>query len=263
MASQHGDFHLVNGGREGEVVLHNYSMADRHSAATRPRAAPAQFLPKDPPPWVRIQPPQSMSFGARFYRDVVKRGVDIVLSLLLIVVFSPLFLLACLIVLKNLGWPIFFKQERVGKDGRPFTVYKFRTMLPDRRATSLLIIFPERRKTHKSSRDPRVTGAGALLRKTSIDELPQLFNVLRGDMSIVGPRPELPSIVARYALWQYERLAVLPGITGWWQVEGRGAQPMHEHADLDVYYVRNQSWWLDLKILLRTFGVVISRSGAF
>jgi lipopolysaccharide/colanic/teichoic acid biosynthesis glycosyltransferase len=136
-------------------------------------------------------------------------------------------------------------------------------MIPDRRRNNLPYDGPERRIRHKSRTDPRVTRLGKLLRSTSIDELPQLVNVLLGDMSLVGPRPELPAIVAGYAPWQHQRHLVRPGITGWWQVRGRSDFPMHEHTELDIYYVAHKSLWFDLRILFETVRTVLVRSGAF
>lgn len=192
-----------------------------------------------------------------------KRWLDVVGALLLLVVLSPLLAVIALAIWIDSGRPIIFRQTRIGQYGRPFVVYKFRTMRPDRRRRQLPYHGPERRKRHKTARDPRVTRVGRLLRRTSLDELPQLVNVLRGDMSLVGPRPELPEIVARYAAWQHERHLVRPGLTGWWQVQSRGDQLMHERTDLDVFYVRNQSFWLDLRILIRTIPSLLSRAGAF
>lgn len=197
------------------------------------------------------------------YCRVLKRWLDAVGALCLLVVFSPLLAVIALAIWVTSGRPIIFRQTRIGQYGRPFVVYKFRTMRPDRRRRQQPYHGPERRKRHKTAHDPRVTPVGRFLRRTSLDELPQLINVLRGDMSLVGPRPELPDIVARYEPWQHERHLVRPGLTGWWQVQSRGDQLMHERTDLDVYYVRNQSFRLDLEILIRTIPSLVSRAGAF
>jgi len=122
---------------------------------------------------------------------------------------------------------------------------------------------PDGQLLHKRQDDPRVTRVGRFLRRHSLDELPQLINVLKGEMSLVGPRPELPWMVEHYADWQRKRFAVPPGLTGWWQVSGRSERPMHLHVEDDLYYIQNYSLWLDLRILWRTIGVVISGQGAF
>jgi exopolysaccharide biosynthesis polyprenyl glycosylphosphotransferase len=150
--------------------------------------------------------------------------------------------------------PVIYRQQRVGENGRLFWVYKFRTMATDA---------DQRPTLDKRPDDPRVTRLGRFLRRTSLDELPQLFNVLKGEMSLVGPRPEQVFIVQRYEPWQRQRLAVPPGITGWWQVNGRSDLPMHLNTQYDLYYIRNYSLLLDLKILWRTIGAVIQGRGAY
>jgi lipopolysaccharide/colanic/teichoic acid biosynthesis glycosyltransferase len=142
---------------------------------------------------------------------------------------------------------------------------KFRTMIPERRSRQdgPPPGVDERRKRHKSAADPRVTRVGRFLRRSCLDEVPQFWNVLRGDMSLVGPRPELPEIVAQYASWQHARHSVVPGITGWWQVNRRPDRLMHEDTELDLYYVENWSLRLDMLILMRTASVVIRGLGAF
>lgn len=194
---------------------------------------------------------------------LVKRWLDIVVAGVAIVIFSPIFALAAFAIRCESRGPIIFRQARVGKDGTLFTMFKFRTMISDRRTTRTSYHGSERRVTHKTKTDPRVTRVGKILRRTSIDELPQLFNVLRGEMSLIGPRPELPQIVERYAAWQHLRHRVKPGMTGWWQVQGRSDRPMHLHTELDIYYVVHQSFALDMTILFRTFRAVLRRSGAF
>jgi lipopolysaccharide/colanic/teichoic acid biosynthesis glycosyltransferase len=197
------------------------------------------------------------------YVDRIKPLIDITVALVVLVLLSPLLLAIALAVCLESSDPCIFVQRRVGKDGHLFPMYKFRTMIDDRRKGRASYSGPERRRTHKSSRDPRVTRVGRLLRKTSLDELPQLFNVLRGEMSLVGPRPELPSIVDRYEPWQHERHLVRPGLTGWWQVSERGKQPMHEHTQFDIEYVRRVSFRLDLEIVVRTVPALLRGTGAF
>jgi lipopolysaccharide/colanic/teichoic acid biosynthesis glycosyltransferase len=142
---------------------------------------------------------------------------------------------------------------------------KFRSMVAgaDQRQDEVVERTEEGRLIHKRKDDPRVTRVGAFIRTTSLDELPQLFNVLKGEMSLVGPRPELPWLVEQYEPWQRKRFAVPQGITGWWQVNGRSTKLMHEHTEEDLYYIQNYSLLLDLEILYRTIGAVIKRSGAY
>jgi lipopolysaccharide/colanic/teichoic acid biosynthesis glycosyltransferase len=158
--------------------------------------------------------------------------------------------------------PVIFRQARVGYRGRPIVIYKFRTMTPHDRAAESAP-FSERIQKHKDPGDPRITRVGRLLRRSSLDELPQLWNVVRGDMSLVGPRPEMPWIVAEYAPWQHLRHLVLPGLTGLWQVSGRSDLPMHENTELDLRYVEQVSLRADLSILLRTTRTVFRRHGAY
>ena len=189
-----------------------------------------------------------------------KRAVDLAIVIPSLILSAPLFLIIALLVRFSSGSPVLFRQKRVGEGGQTFNMYKFRTMVNGSDKFD-----PERydERNHKVADDPRVTRIGRFLRKTSLDELPQLYNVLRGDMSMVGPRPELPWIVATYQPWQLERLAVPQGITGWWQINGRSKNPMHLNVEFDVYYVRNHSLTLDLLILLRTPFVVLLGIGAF
>jgi lipopolysaccharide/colanic/teichoic acid biosynthesis glycosyltransferase len=147
--------------------------------------------------------------------------------------------------------PVIFGQLRVGKNFKNFMCYKFRTMF----------LNSSRNGQKPGPNDERVTRMGWFLRRTSLDELPQFFNILRGEMSLVGPRPEQLPLLANYAVWQRQRFTVKPGLTGWWQVNGR-KQPMHEHIDEDIYYVKHRSLGLDLTILWRTLGAVLGGDGA-
>jgi len=153
----------------------------------------------------------------------------------------------------------------VGENGKLFWTHKFRTMVQgaDKMAATVAVQDEQGRQVYKRRDDPRVTRVGHFLRRTSLDELPQFFDVLRGEMSVVGPRPEQIFISEQYETWQHQRLAVPPGITGWWQVSGRSDLPMHLNTQYDLYYIRNYSLWLDLKILLKTIGVVIRGKGAY
>ncbi len=184
---------------------------------------------------------------------VTKRLMDIVLAMVGLLVLSPLLAGVALAVLVDSGWPIVFVQDRVGKDGKLIRVLKFRSMHNSAPKYSLKI----------APGDAGITRLGRFLRRSSIDEIPQLVNVIRGEMSLVGPRPEQPWIVEYfYEPWQYRRLSVNPGLTGWWQVNGRSDKLMHENTALDLHYVDNQSLWLDLGILLKTVGVVLGGKGA-
>jgi lipopolysaccharide/colanic/teichoic acid biosynthesis glycosyltransferase len=152
----------------------------------------------------------------------------------------------------------------VGENGKLFCIYKFRSMVVDAEADLMKQRqIEDQTAAHKRPHDPRVTRVGHFLRRTSIDELPQLFNVLKGEMSLVGPRPELPGLVEQYEIWQRRRFAVPPGITGWWQVNGRSDRPMHLHTDDDLYYIQNYSPLMDLRILWRTIGTVVRGKGAY
>jgi lipopolysaccharide/colanic/teichoic acid biosynthesis glycosyltransferase len=148
---------------------------------------------------------------------------------------------------------------------RPFGMFKFRTMFAgeETRIPADGRSITDEALLRKHPNDPRVTRLGRVLRRYSLDELPQLLNVLRGEMSLVGPRPELPWLVDRYAPWQRRRFAVPPGMTGWWQISGRSERPMHLHVEDDLYYIRNYSLWLDLVILLRTIPIVLGGRGAY
>jgi exopolysaccharide biosynthesis polyprenyl glycosylphosphotransferase len=199
--------------------------------------------------------------GAR----AIKRGMDIALASVGLVVLAPLLgLIALAIVLDSPG-PVLFRQERIGKHGRPFVMLKFRTMISDRRERN---VGPpegleERRRVHKSPNDPRITRIGRFLRRACLDELPQFWNVLIGDMSVVGPRPQIPPEVNNYEEWHYKRLAVSPGLTGLWQVSGRSELTFDEMVIYDIYYIENWSLGLDLQILARTGPAVLGGSGAF
>jgi len=201
---------------------------------------------------------------------VIKRALDIVGSLFGLVALSPLFLLITIFVKLESKGPAIFKQTRVGKGCRPFTFYKYRSMNensdpnPHQKYISELIGGERAQdEVYKLTDDNRVTKVGRILRKTSLDELPQLFNVLKGDMSLVGPRPALPYEVKMYKDWYKDRLSVTPGMSGLWQVSGRSQKNFDEMVKLDLAYINKWSLWLDIKILLKTFLVVFSRQGAW
>ncbi len=193
----------------------------------------------------------------------LKRVVDIVLSVAaLITVFPLMLVISCAVLIDSRG-PVFYVSERIGKRGRVFPCFKFRTMERDAEAKKRELAKHNERDSilFKMTKDPRVTRVGRFLRKYSLDELPQFFNVLRGEMSIVGPRPPIASEVAKYALEHFRRLEVLPGLTGLWQVQARHDSSFARYIALDTAYVENWSFWLDLKILLRTAHVVIRGTG--
>ena len=196
---------------------------------------------------------------------VVKRTIDVVGSTVGIVIFSPLFLLLIIAVKLTSRGPAFFVQDRCGYRGRVFRFYKFRTMVVDaeQRKAELEHLNEMTGPVFKIARDPRITRLGAILRKTSLDELPQLLNVLKGDMSLVGPRPPIPDEVERYTARQAQRLSVIPGITGLWQVSGRNEiADFDEWIQLDLEYARRSSFLFDVKILLKTVVVVALGKGA-
>ena len=195
-----------------------------------------------------------------------KRTMDLVLAALALLLMWPFLLLIALWVKLDSDGPALFKQERVGLDGQRFWIYKFRTMTvgAERDMTAIMETTEGGRSVmHKDRSDSRITRAGRHLRRWSLDELPQLLNVIKGEMSLVGPRPEMPFMVAEYDSGQRKRLSVLPGITGWWQVTERADQPLALAAEADLYYVNNYSLLLDLQIMLRTLGAVINGKGAY
>lgn len=195
----------------------------------------------------------------------LKRIFDIVLSLIGIIIVSPIYLIAAIAIKVDSKGPVIFKQVRVGKNGKNFVIYKFRTMVVDAEKKRELKINPENIENFvfQSSSDNRVTKVGAFLRKTSIDELPQLFNVLFGTMSLVGPRPEIPDVVKFYPESYKQRLLVPPGITGLAQVSGRGEIELGKTIEYDLNYIKNFTIFLDFKILLRTVFSVAKSEGAY
>ncbi len=190
---------------------------------------------------------------------VLKRGFDLIFSGLLLLLLWPLLLIVALAIRLDSPGPALFRQPRVGQHMKTFTIYKFRTMVDGADGMT----DEEMRAAAKRPGDPRITRVGAFLRRTSLDELPQFINVLKGDMSVVGPRPELLSLAAEYQWWQRKRFEAPQGITGWWQVNGRSDRPMQEHIEDDLYYVRNYSFWLDVQILFRTVAAVLTGRGAY
>lgn len=217
------------------------------------------------------------------YYYSVKRLMDITLAIFLLIVLSPIMILIALLIVIDSRGPVIFSQVRVGskrwtRDGfsywqrNLFTCYKFRTMIHNADPSvheDFVAAFvdghlgpTDNNTPYKLCNDSRVTRLGKVLRKTSLDELPQLINVLRGQMSLVGPRPDVPYAVKHYKTWHYERLAALPGLSGLWQTKGRSRVSFDEMASLDIEYIRNQSLLLDLKIMFLTIPAILSGKGA-
>jgi exopolysaccharide biosynthesis polyprenyl glycosylphosphotransferase len=196
---------------------------------------------------------------------VLKRAADLVLTTIIVLGSVPLLLLITLAIRLNSTGPIIYTQTRIGKNGKPFTCYKFRSMVTDADVLrSTVAKFNEATgPLFKMRNDPRQTRVGRFLRRYSLDELPQLYNVLRGEMSLIGPRPNLPYEVEQYQEWHKKRLSVSPGITGLWQVSGRSDLTFDEMVLLDIYYVENWSLALDLHILLRSLPAVLQGKGAY
>lgn len=199
------------------------------------------------------------------YQRLVKRSFDVLCSAVLILLTLPVIVAVAIAIRLDSPGPVLFRQKRVGENGRLFTMYKFRSMVADaeKRQAEVNRLTADGKLLHKSENDPRITRVGSFIRRTSLDELPQLFNVLLGDMSLVGPRPELPWLVENYEPWQHKRFAVPQGITGWWQVNGRSDKPMHLNTEDDLYYIQHYSLLLDLRILWKTAAVVMKREGAY
>lgn len=200
--------------------------------------------------------------GAR----LLKRSIDVCASGLGILLLSPLFLLVALAIKATDRGPVLFWQTRVGQWGREFPFPKFRSMVTNAEALKDQLLQQNEHGqsvTFKMKKDPRITWIGRLIRRTSIDELPQLWCILRGDMSLVGPRPPVPREVALYTLKDRRRLDVIPGLTCIWQVEGRGDVPFDKQVEMDLAYIESQSVWFDIKLLLKTVPAVITGKGAY
>ena len=199
------------------------------------------------------------------FQRLIKRLFDVVVAAAGLLCLAPLLAVIAVAVKLEDGGPLFYRASRVGENGHLFHMLKFRSMVvgADRLQSQVTMVDAMGHEIHKRADDPRITRVGRVIRRTSLDELPQLINVLMGDMSLVGPRPELPWLVANYEPWQRKRFAVPQGITGWWQINGRSDNPMHLHTDQDLYYIQNYSLWLDLQILWRTFGAVLRGKGAY
>jgi exopolysaccharide biosynthesis polyprenyl glycosylphosphotransferase len=207
----------------------------------------------------------------------LKRAFDFLISLIALIVVSPLMLVIALVIKRTDKGPVFFVQERLGKDGRPFKFYKFRSMKHNsddaihRQFAAMFINGDEDgcsatndgEKLFKMKTDPRITPIGGWLRKTSLDELPQLFNILRGEMSLVGPRPPIAYEIENYQPWHMERLKAVPGLTGLWQVSGRSNVSFDDMVRMDVNYINQWSLWKDVGIILKTVPVVLRGTGGY
>ncbi|SEF56056.1 exopolysaccharide biosynthesis polyprenyl glycosylphosphotransferase [Caloramator fervidus] len=194
-----------------------------------------------------------------FIYEFLKRMIDIIGAILGLIILSPLFLLTAIAIKLDSEGPVFFVQERCGKNGKVFKMYKFRSMYVDaeERLKELLDKNEMSGPVFKIKNDPRVTRVGRFIRKTSIDELPQLINVLRGDMSLVGPRPPIVREVKQYNAYQMQRLLVKPGLTCYWQVYGRNKiNNFDDWVELDLKYIRERNLWIDLKLIFKTFFVL-------
>ncbi|KMY45380.1 multidrug MFS transporter [Bacillus sp. FJAT-27916] len=200
------------------------------------------------------------------YYLLSKRYMDIVLSIIGLLLLIPVFVIvAALIKLEDPEAPVFFKQVRVGKDGKTFNMYKFRSMI--HHAESLIDSLLDQNESSgalfKMKEDPRVTKIGRFIRKTSIDELPQLWNVLKGEMSLVGPRPPLPREVETYTEYHKQRLSVVPGCTGLWQVSGRSSVGFEKMVELDLHYIQNRHFFYDVKLICKTIIIIFYPNNAY
>ena len=195
---------------------------------------------------------------------IAKRITEVLFSGIGLIILSPVFVIVAIAIKLDSKGPIFFKQDRVGKDEELFSMYKFRSMVVN--AEELKKALENQNEMSgpmfKMKKDPRITRVGRFIRKTSIDELPQLVNVIKGDMSLVGPRPSLPKEVEQFEPWMKERLTVQPGITCFWQVMGRNSIPFEEWMKLDVKYVRERNYFLDIKLIFKTFFVLFGDDSA-
>jgi lipopolysaccharide/colanic/teichoic acid biosynthesis glycosyltransferase len=214
-------------------------------------------------PWYLSMDPQNRIIRGKTYR-ILKRAIDITACLLVAPLVVPLLALVALLVYVDSPGKVMFTQLRTGKGGRRFKMYKFRSMVPN--AEELKIKYAHLNELtwpdFKITNDPRITRVGKILRKTSLDELPQLLNVLKGDMSLVGPRPT-SFAPETYRLWHTERLEVVPGITGLWQISGRSNLDFDQRLKLDIAYIERQSIWMDICIIARTVGQVFIGDGAY
>jgi lipopolysaccharide/colanic/teichoic acid biosynthesis glycosyltransferase len=232
---------IENAAGRSEIPSISDRLHARGAAVAARRPPPARARPQSP--LAAIMPP------------MIRRALDIAVSALALLIASPVLAVAMLAVRLESRGPVIYRQRRVGLHGRPFDVLKLRTMVDGAEHIGAGLAI--------DADDPRVTRVGALLRRTSLDELPNLLNVLRGEMSLIGPRPTLPIQVEQYTERQRGRLAIKPGITGWAQVNGRATLPWSQRIELDLYYIEHRSPALDLRILARTVAMVLGGSGLY
>lgn len=198
--------------------------------------------------------------------EINKRLTDLILTILGLMILSPLLIIVAVsIKIEEKDAPIFFRQVRVGRDGKEFTMYKFRSMVCNAEDLKGELIQQNEVEgpIFKIRDDPRITKVGKIIRRTSIDELPQLFNVLKGEMSLVGPRPPLPQEVVTYSSYEYQRLSIIPGLTCYWQVRGRSSLGFKEMVELDLKYIQERNVFVDMKLIFRTFFVLFGSKNAF
>jgi lipopolysaccharide/colanic/teichoic acid biosynthesis glycosyltransferase len=233
------------------------------SALTLTRTAPSNiFAAFRSTPVVASYPTGRVSWAYQ----MAKRALDVSVAATMLVALTPLFAIIALLIKLGSRGPVFFSQTRVGKDGREFACFKFRSMVVNAEKLKADLLKKNDHKdsiTFKMKRDPRVTWIGRIIRKTSIDELPQLWHVLTGGMSLVGPRPAVTAEVAKYTPMQSQRLAVAPGLTCIWQVSGRGNLPFDRQVELDIEYIRRQSFLFDLALIVKTVPAVLFGRGAY
>lgn len=196
----------------------------------------------------------------------IKRFFDICFSMILIIILIPLWIVIIVVMkIEDFNGPIVYKQERIGLDGSKFIMYKFRSMVVDADSLKCELeqVNEQSGPIFKIKKDPRITKVGSILRKTSLDEFPQLLNIIRGEMSLIGPRPALPSEVEKYSDYQKKRLSVKPGCTGLWQVSGRSNLNFDQMLQLDLEYIENYGALTDIKIFFKTFKIILTREGAY
>jgi exopolysaccharide biosynthesis polyprenyl glycosylphosphotransferase len=205
-------------------------------------------------------------WSTRYSNLILKRLFDIFVAVIVLIILTPLFLLMALLIRLDSKGPIFFSQQRVGKESQPFRMWKFRSMYIDAEQRKAELMKHNEMKggvLFKMKNDPRITKVGHFIRKFSIDELPQFWNVLLGEMSLVGPRPPLPQEVEKYSAYQRQRLNAKPGITCIWQVSGRSEIPFQQQVEMDLEYINTQSFWGDIILLLKTIPAVLKGHGAY